>query len=282
MGRKGGFWTLLPHPGRAVLSWPWHRHLRTLRAVGFTWSICKLCLLNSCASTRNEGKENKKKVICIALVCVWEILGSGTQMLCPIWKEDMGAILGICPRSVRDLHCLYKALWGTAFPLKEGNPCVTHKWEVKMKTNFCKWHINGWTAHRKITNILRTKQRWTNIQGEKCVVHLRNAVLGSRNAKEFGIDGEIMQCSIAIKSANGALKWENESNLSSRGGYLFEIGGCAWKALQEHHSIIGKSLDKPKKLKSMSKKRLKAQLLEFQRENGVCLSSWMCLAGLEW
>lgn len=86
------------------------------------------------------------------------------------------------------------------------------------------------------------------------MVHLRNAVLGSRNAKEFGIDGEIMQCSIAIKSANGALKWENESNLSSRGGYLFEIGGCAWKALQEHHSIIGKSLDKPKKLKSMSKR----------------------------
>lgn len=184
---------------------------------------CKLYLLYSCASTRNERKQEKGNLHCSCL-CVGEILGSGTQMLCPIWKEDMGAILGICARSMRDLHCLYKALWGTAFPLKEGNPCVAHKWEVKMKTNFCKWHINGWTAHRKITNILRTKQRWTNIQGEKCVVHLRNAVLGSRNAKGFGIDVEIMQCSIAIKSANGALKWENESNLSRTGWYLFEIG----------------------------------------------------------
>lgn len=61
------------------------------------------------------------KVICIALVCVWKILGSGTQMSCPIWKEDIGA--------VRDLDCLYKALRGTAFPEKEGNLCVTLKWE---------------------------------------------------------------------------------------------------------------------------------------------------------
>lgn len=48
-------------------------------------------------------------------------------MSCPIWKEEIGAVLGICARSVRAVDSLYKA--PSAFPGKEGNPCAAHKWK---------------------------------------------------------------------------------------------------------------------------------------------------------
>lgn len=172
MGRKGACWTFLPHPGKVVLSWLWHRHLRALRAIGFAWSSCKLYLLYSCAPARNEEKENKNEVICVALVCVWKIPGSETQMSWPIWKEDIGAILGICARSVRDLDCLYKALSGTAFPGKEGNPCVAPKWEVRMKTNFWKWQINGLTQENNKHSKNKVMMDKHLRKKKKCVVHL--------------------------------------------------------------------------------------------------------------
>lgn len=111
---------------------------------------------------------------------------------------------------------------------------------------------------------------------------MRNAVLGSRSAKEIVVEMS-SQCYIAVKSANGALKGENWSNFHRRGN-IWDRCGCVWKALQEHHSFIGKHLDKPKKdqrsWKACIKRAPRAQFLEFQRENGECLSSWVCLAGM--
>lgn len=267
MGRKGACWTFLPHPGKVVLSWLWHRHLRALRAIGFAWSSCKLYLLYSCAPARNEEKENKNEVICVALVCVWKIPGSETQMSWPIWKEDIGAILGICARSVRDLDCLYKALSGTAFPGKEGNPCVAPKWEVRMKTNFWKWQINGLTQenNKHSKNKVMMDKHLRKKKKVCCAFGLRNAVLGSRNAKGFGIEVEMSsQCSTAVKVQMELSNGKIGAASIGRGIFVWDWCGCVWKALQEHREFIGKYLDKPKKLKSVSKKSLKAQFLEFQ------------------
>lgn len=59
---------------------------------------------------RNEDVENKSKIDCIVLVCVWKNVALVTQTWCTVWKKDIGAVLGIYARSTRDLDYLYKVL----------------------------------------------------------------------------------------------------------------------------------------------------------------------------